>query len=50
MIYRPVRERSMDRLLELAEKLVDATGYEEISLSSLSSGDYSLPARAGDAR
>ena len=31
----------MDRLLELAEKLVDATGYEEISLSSLSSGDYS---------
>ena len=41
MIYRPVRERSMDRLLELAEKLVDATGYEEISLSSLSSGDYS---------
>ena len=41
MIYRPVRERSMDRLLELAEKLVRATGYDEISLMSLSSGDYS---------
>ena len=41
MIYRPVRERSMERLLELAQKLVDSTGYEEISLSSLSSGDYS---------
>lgn len=31
----------MDRLLELAEKLVNATGYDEISLMSLSSGDYS---------
>lgn len=41
MIYRPVRERSMDRLLELADKLVSATGYDEISLMSLSSGDYS---------
>ena len=41
MIYRPVRERSMDRLLEIAEKLVKATGYDEISLMSLSSGDYS---------
>ena len=41
MVYRPVRERSMDRLLELAEKLVNATGYDEISLMSLSSGDYS---------
>ena len=41
MIYRPVRERSMDRLIELADKLVRATGYDEISLMSLSSGDYS---------
>ncbi len=41
MIYRPVRERSVERLLELARKLVDETGYEEISLSSLSTGDYS---------
>ena len=41
MIYRPVRERPMERLLELAEKLVSSTGYDEISLMSLSSGDYS---------
>ena len=41
MIYRPVRERKMDRLMELAEKLVRNTGYDEISLMSLSSGDYS---------
>jgi radical SAM family uncharacterized protein len=41
MLYRPVRERSLQKLLELAEKLESSTGYEEISLSSLSSGDYS---------
>jgi len=41
MIYRPVRERKLDKLLELAEKLVNNTGYEEMSLSSLSSSDYS---------
>lgn len=41
MIYRPVRERSLDRLMEIAERLVRATGYDEISLMSLSSGDYS---------
>ena len=41
MLYRPVRERSLDKLLDLADKLQAATGYEEISLSSLSSGDYS---------
>ena len=41
MIYRPVRERSMNRLLEIADKLVNATGFDEISLMSLSSGDYS---------
>ena len=41
ILYRPVRERSMDKLIDLAEKLVQSTGYEEISLSSLSSGDYS---------
>ncbi|MBU5440020.1 TIGR03960 family B12-binding radical SAM protein [Tissierella sp. MSJ-40] len=41
MIYRPVREKSTERLLELAEKLVESTGYENISLSSLSSCDYS---------
>ncbi len=41
MVYRPVRERSLARLTDLAEKLVEATGYDEISLMSLSSGDYS---------
>ena len=41
MIYRPVRERSVQHLLDLAQKLVDETGYEEITLSSLSTGDYS---------
>ncbi len=41
MIYRPVRERSLERLTDLAEKLVKSTGYDEISLMSLSSGDYS---------
>ena len=41
ILYRPVRERSLEKLADLAEKLVAATGYEEISLSSLSSGDYS---------
>ncbi|MDK2903905.1 MAG: hypothetical protein PWQ93_1824 [Clostridiales bacterium] len=41
MIYRPIRERSADSLLELADKLIRATGYSEMSLSSLSTGDYS---------
>ena len=41
MFYRPVRERSVEKLLSLAQQMVDNTGYEEISLSSLSSGDYS---------
>ncbi|KPU27861.1 Fe-S oxidoreductase [Caloranaerobacter sp. TR13] len=41
MIYRPVRERSVDKLLDHAQKLVEITGHEEISLSSLSTSDYS---------
>ncbi|MCK9526193.1 MAG: TIGR03960 family B12-binding radical SAM protein, partial [Limnochordia bacterium] len=40
MIYRPLRERSPQILLEQIARLVESTGYEEISLSSLSSGDY----------
>jgi len=40
-LYRPVRERDVNRLKELAVKMLDATGHEEISLSSLSSSDYS---------
>lgn len=41
MIYRPVREKTPKRLLELAEKMIKSTGYEEISLTSLSTSDYS---------
>lgn len=41
MLYRPVRERRLETLISQAEKLESSTGYEEISLSSLSSGDYS---------
>jgi len=40
-IYRPVRERSVDTLVNIAEKLVNSTGYEEISMLSLSTSDYS---------
>ena len=40
MIYRPVRERSVEHIFDLAKKLIDETGYEEITLSSLSTGDY----------
>ena len=40
MIYRPVRERSQEKLRELAERLVNNTGYDEISLLSLSTADY----------
>ena len=40
-IYRPVREKSPDKLLAQASALVCSTGYEEISLSSLSTSDYS---------
>jgi len=40
MIYRPVRQRSPQVLLDLAKRLIKNTGYEEISLSSLSTSDY----------
>ncbi len=40
-LYRPVRERSVDMLKDYAIKMLDNTGYEEITLSSLSSSDYS---------
>ncbi|MBC5995676.1 TIGR03960 family B12-binding radical SAM protein [Romboutsia ilealis] len=41
MIYRPIREKSVDRLKEIVDKLIKNTGYDEISLSSLSTSDYS---------
>lgn len=40
-LYRPVRERSVDMLKHSALKMLKNTGHEEISLSSLSSSDYS---------
>lgn len=41
MIYRPVREKKTDKLLSQVESLISKTGYEEVSLSSLSICDYS---------
>lgn len=40
MVYRPVRERSLEKNIELIENMLFNTGYSEISLSSLSSSDY----------
>lgn len=41
MIYRPVRERSKERIKELAKSQIEATGYDEISILSLSTSDHS---------
>ena len=41
MIYRPVRERSKDHILELAKAQIESTGNDELSLLSLSTSDYS---------
>ncbi|MCK5542244.1 MAG: TIGR03960 family B12-binding radical SAM protein [Desulfobacterales bacterium] len=41
MIYRPVRERPVKSLLEIAEESLKNTGYKDVSLLSLSTGDYS---------
>jgi radical SAM family uncharacterized protein/radical SAM-linked protein len=40
MLYRPVRERSPEKVFDLAERALAATGYEDLSLLSLSTGDY----------
>lgn len=40
-IYRPVRERKPDTLVRQAKSLIKASGYDELSLISLSTGDYS---------
>lgn len=40
-IYRPVRERSVENAFSLCKNLLESTGYDELSLSSLSTGDYS---------
>ena len=45
MIYRPVRERSVDDIMRLAEQGIKNSGFDELALLSLSSGDFScLPA------
>jgi radical SAM family uncharacterized protein/radical SAM-linked protein len=57
-IYRPVRERSPEQILSIIDASLAATGYEEVSLLSLSTGDYGciepllkgLMARHGDDR
>jgi len=40
-IYRPIRERKSGTVIELAREQIDCTGYDEVSLLSLSTGDYS---------
>ncbi len=41
MVYRPVRERSLENVLDLATRSLKHTGYDSISFTSLSAGDYS---------
>lgn len=40
-VYRPVREKNTDTLINQAKRLVTCSGHDEISLASLSTGDYS---------
>ncbi|MBI5695463.1 MAG: TIGR03960 family B12-binding radical SAM protein [Nitrospirae bacterium] len=48
-VYRPMRERAVDDVLRIAEDSICSTGFEEMSLASLSTGDYSglLPLMKG---
>ncbi len=39
-LYRPVRQHSVEKLVDCASKMIDSTGYEEMSLSSLSTSDF----------
>ena len=48
MTYRPVRERKEETLRALARRLIDSSGWDEISLTSLSSADYSCLSRLID--
>ncbi|MDP3787553.1 MAG: TIGR03960 family B12-binding radical SAM protein [Candidatus Omnitrophota bacterium] len=41
VIYRPNRQRSAEKIVSLAKKIYENTGYDEMSLASLSSGDHS---------
>lgn len=40
-IYRPVRERKPETVMQICKDIINNTGYDELSLSSLSTGDYS---------
>ncbi len=40
IIYRPLRERSLERVMDIARESLNNTGYEEVSFTSLSAGDY----------
>ncbi len=42
MVYRPLREKKLETLEEYAEAMIRNSGYDEVSLSSLSTSDYSL--------
>ncbi len=48
MTYRPVRERKTETLRATARRLIDSSGWDEISLTSLSSADYSCLSRLID--
>jgi len=48
MCYRPVRERTEENLKSIARKLIDNSGWDEMSLTSLSSADYSCLNRLVD--
>ena len=39
-IYRPIREKQVDTLINQAKSIVESTGFEELSINSLSTGDY----------
>jgi radical SAM family uncharacterized protein len=41
MVYRPVREKKTEKLIQIADEIIKNTGYEELSLTSLSICDYS---------
>ncbi len=41
MIYRPLRERSLEKIMEITDQLIKNTGYDELSLLSLSTSDHS---------
>ncbi|MCK9229374.1 MAG: TIGR03960 family B12-binding radical SAM protein [Syntrophales bacterium] len=41
MVWRPLRERNLETIIGSAERILSATGYDEISLLALSAGDYS---------